>query len=102
MGALACLLRTHRSWTAHTVPVTLPAPIGRRVDIPTAILGAVVVYGLAAFTVSKSLRIVPRFTYDLAALLLTYAAVGWAVRGSFRPRFPRAEAPPIERKDLVA
>jgi CHASE2 domain-containing sensor protein len=102
MGALACLLRTRRSWIMHTVPVTLPAPIGRRVDIPTAILGAVVVYGLAAFTVSKSLRVVPRFTYDLAALLLTYAAVSLAARGSSRPRFPRAEVAPVVRKDRVA
>lgn len=102
LGALACVLRTRRSWTAHTVPITLPAPIGRRVDIPTAILAAVVVYGLAAFAVSKSLRIVPRFTYDLAALLLTYVAVGWATRGLSRPRFPRAEAAPVVRTDLVA
>ena len=102
MGALAWLLRAGgRTWAAHSIRIVLPPPIGRPVAVPTALVAAVVLYALAAFVAGKSFRVVPRFTYDLLALVLTYVAVGWATRGLTRPRFPRHEAVAAERSAVA-
>jgi CHASE2 domain-containing sensor protein len=102
LGGVAWFLRAGgRAWTTHTIRVVLPPPIGRPVQIPTALLATAVVYALAAFVAGKSLRGVPRFTYDLLALVLTYVAVGWATRGVARPRFPRRETAPAERSAVA-
>lgn len=102
MGGLAWLLRAAgRGWTAHTIRVVIPPPIARPIDVPTAAIGALVLYAVAAFVAAKSLRVVPRFSYDVLAFLLTYVAVGWATRGFARPRFPRREPVTAERSAVA-
>jgi hypothetical protein len=78
MGALGWLLRLN-PWTRRSLRIKLPS-LSRPVEIPAALVAATLVYGLLAFVACKALSIIPRLTYDLAALLLTYVAVGWAIR----------------------
>ena len=86
MAGLGFLLRAaFPSWTRHTLQLSLPV-LGKPVEVPSAFLAVLVIYLLAAFLACKQLRIVPRFLYDVAAFLLSYYAVGWAM-------VPRAGAP---------
>jgi CHASE2 domain-containing sensor protein len=85
MGGIGWLLRARfQSLLRHSFTVTLPT-IAKPVVVKTAFLVVLALYAVLAFAACKLWRIVPRFTYDVAALLLTYLAVGAATRGPFGP-----------------
>jgi hypothetical protein len=85
MGGIGWLLRTRlQSLLRHSFTVTVPT-IARPVVVKTVFLVILALYAVLAFAACKLWRIVPRFTYDVAALLLTYLAVGFATRGPFGP-----------------
>jgi hypothetical protein len=78
MGALGALLRLSPS-ARRSRRFRIPT-LGRPMEVPAALVAAALAYGLLAFVACKALGIIPRLTYDLAALVLTYAAVGGATR----------------------
>jgi CHASE2 domain-containing sensor protein len=81
-GAVGWLLRTRLALFRRSFKLSLPA-MGRPVEINPAFLVFLAAYALLAFAACKVWRMVPRISYDLAALFLTYLAVGWATREPF-------------------
>jgi len=88
MGALGALLRLSPA-ARRSRRFRIPS-LGMPLEVPVALVVAVLAYAFLAFVACKALSTIPRLTYDLAALVLTYAAVGWATRWPLGTRASRA------------
>jgi CHASE2 domain-containing sensor protein len=94
MGGVGWLLRTRFSaWMRPTLTLPLLKLSDKPLEVPVAFVVAVAAYFLAAFTLFKNAGLVLHFPYDVAALVLSYAVIGWAGRVPVASSRPELVAP---------